>query len=818
MKLFLQSLRMKGARMLLRNVTWRPDLKVWRHWMRPGLSWVRLVSGSLTRSKIIQLSVFARMCVNIGKYQGRRGLVLYLKVCNTALMQALPGGFLHHSSREIGKMAVARSRNGLPRIIPAFARREILRGNTTTIRLWLTFFGLYRILPCKGAPKFDTISNPGRVLSPNFLANFRGFIRNHYLVELGKFEEVNLVDIGTSVLERPEPFVISKASSDKLEDPEMSKTSNQWKVLGRTAPQSVTSQPTGFAHRIHAAYCWVHGEWAKTPANLLENYLKEVPGGFGTTKSFWTLLLETAEFWPLVRSAHRAARLNTVHDPERKLKGIRGIGNKSDLVGLVETSSILPNVHPTGKNVSGRLALLEEPAGKVRVVALLDVWSQWALKPLHNWIFDLIRSIPQDGTFDQLRPVKSLLRKVSNDCTIYSYDLSAATDRLPVAIQELLLAQVFGDSFAKCWRELLVGRPYWVSKKLAKERGLATRALRYAVGQPMGGYSSWAMLALTHHLLVQFSASRAGIQGWFTLYAVLGDDIVIADGRVARKYRALCRLLGVEIGLNKSLVSKGRTLEFAKKLFYQGEEISGLPLKFWVAAQSCSGVACALISQVREGTFSNAVRSLGAGFKVCAKVADTRWELLPRRVKALAVSLTHPFLGSRFAFKTWTEWVLSRSASTRGLNPDMLAWVTPYMTAVDTVLLKPAEAALEDYQEDLFFTEKLEDPVTRLVDVKTNKAISEAERSLGLARKSAQHLQALNIKLSLVQISAVVQQLWKVVDKVGLVPLPSTKATVRAEVDPYRLKVTNMLRHFEWIRSLAKPQPLKEGPEPSVES
>lgn len=770
--------------------------------MRPGLSWIRLVSGSLTRSKIIQLSVFARKCVNIGSRQGRKGLVLYLKVCNTALMQALPGGFLSHSSREIGKMAVARSRNGLPRIIPAFARREILRGNTMTIRLWLTFFGLYRILPCKGVPKFSTILDPGRVLSNDFLSGLKGFIRNSFLAELGKFEDVNLVDIGTSVLDRPEPFVISKASADKAEDPEMAKTHNQWKLLGKAAPQSVTAQPTAFAHRVHAAYCWAHGEWAKTPANLLENYLKEIPGGHGTTKSFWTLLLETADLWPLVRVHHRAERLTTVYDPKACC-----------LRGVKDSSAVLPNVHPTGKNASGRLALLEEAAGKVRVVALLDVWSQWALKPLHNWIFDLLRSIPQDGTFDQLRPVKSLLRKVGNDTTIYSYDLSAATDRLPVVIQELLLAQVFGESFAKCWRELLVGRPYWVPKRVSIERGLATRALRYAVGQPMGGYSSWAMLALTHHLMVQFSAFRAGITGWFTLYAVLGDDIVIADSRVAKKYRALCRLLGVEIGLNKSLVSKGRTLEFAKKLFYQGEDISGLPLKFWAAAQSSSGVACALISQVTCGTFSNAVRSLGAGFRVCARVADTRWELLPQRVRALAVSLTHPFLGSRFAFKTWTEWVLSRTASSRGLNPDMLVWVTPYVTAVDTVLLKTAETALEDYQEDLFFTEKLEDPVTRLTDAKTNKAIIDAERSLGLARKSAAHLQGLNIKLSLVQVSAIVQQLWRVVDKVGLVPLPSTKATVRAEVDPYRLKVTNMLRHFEWIRSLAKPQPPEGNPE-----
>jgi hypothetical protein len=799
--------------MLLRNVTWRPDLKVWSRWLRPGITWIRLTTGSVTRSRIIQLSQFARQCVNIGSRQGRKGLVLYLKVCNTALMQSLPDGYLYHSSREIGKVAVSRSRDGLPRIIPAFARREIRRGNTMIIQLWLTFFGLYRILPCKGAPKFSTILNPGRNISKAFLGTWKGFLRNSFFPQLEELHGEDLMDVGTSVLTRPEPFVITSFSADKRQDPAMDAVSEQYRILGRTAPQAYTAEPTAFAHRVHAAYCWAHGEWALTPANLLRDYLEQIPGGFGTTKSLWTLLLQTADFWPLVKSSHRAP----IKTAKPRMDGKDGLvlsdGSWSDgaLWPIRKPTTILPNVNSTGQDASGRLALLEEAAGKVRVVALLDVWSQWALKPLHNWIFDLLRSIPQDGTFDQLKPVNRLLKVVGNDTTIYSYDLSAATDRIPVVIQEYLLAQVFGKSFANCWRALLVGRPYWISKRIQRERGLASRALRYAVGQPMGGYSSWAMLALTHHAMVQFCAFRAGFKGWFTLYAVLGDDVVIANDCVARKYRALCRLLGVEIGLNKSLVSKWRTLEFAKKLFFRGENISGLPLKFWAAAQSSSGVACALASQVTRGTLSNVVRSLGAGFRVASKVADTRWELLPQRVRALGVSLTHPFLGSRFAFKTWTEWVWSHTASTRGLNPDMLTWVTPFMTAVDTVLLKPAQTALEDYQEDLFFTEKLEDPVTGLVDARTNKAIVEAERSLELARKSAQHLQALNIKLSLVQVSSVVSQLWKVVDKVGLVPQPSTKGSVRVEVDPYRLRVTNMLRHFEWLRSLVKPQHPQSG-------
>jgi len=79
-------------------------------------------------------------------------------------------------------------------------------------------------------------------------------------------------------------------------------------------------------------------------------------------------------------------------------------------------------------------------------------------------------------------------------------------------------------------------------------------AYRYAVGQPMGAYSSFPMLALTHHVIVQVAARRAGIGQWFSNYAILGDDIVIADPRVAPHYLNIMRdTLGVDINLSKSL-------------------------------------------------------------------------------------------------------------------------------------------------------------------------------------------------------------------------------------------------------------------------
>jgi hypothetical protein len=86
---------------------------------------------------------------------------------------------------------------------------------------------------------------------------------------------------------------------------------------------------------------------------------------------------------------------------------------------------------------------------------------------------------------------------------------------------------------------------------------------RYAVGQPMGSYSSWASFTLTHHLVVQYCAFKCGIFP-FTNYIILGDDIVIKNNKVARAYIKFMTALGVEISNHKTHVSKD-TYEFAKR-------------------------------------------------------------------------------------------------------------------------------------------------------------------------------------------------------------------------------------------------------------
>jgi hypothetical protein len=209
----------------------------------------------------------------------------------------------------------------------------------------------------------------------------------------------------------------------------------------------------------------------------------------------------------------------------------------------------------------GRLSKLYEAAGKVRVIAITDWWTQCLLLPLHQTIFKGLKALRMDATFDQSGGL-SRLREISRGRGMYSYDLSSATDRLPVRLQEQILSAL-GLSWAGSWKSILTDRLWY----------LGPTPIKYAVGQPMGAYSSWAMLALTHHVIIQVAASRVGWIRVFPYYCVLGDDVVIADRLVAESYKSLMSALGVPINMSKSLVSEIGCLEFAKRWFHpdQGE-------------------------------------------------------------------------------------------------------------------------------------------------------------------------------------------------------------------------------------------------------
>lgn len=83
------------------------------------------------------------------------------------------------------------------------------------------------------------------------------------------------------------------------------------------------------------------------------------------------------------------------------------------------------------------------------------------------------------------------------------------------------------------------------------------KTLTFAAGQPLGYYSSWALFALSHHVIVWLAAERVYPgPSKFMAYAILGDDIVIGDARVAAEYKNILSSLQVSISESNSLISE----------------------------------------------------------------------------------------------------------------------------------------------------------------------------------------------------------------------------------------------------------------------
>jgi len=237
-----------------------------------------------------------------------------------------------------------------------------------------------------------------------------------------------------------------------------------------------------------------------------------------------------------------------------------------------------------------KLASFPDKEGKMRTVAILDYWSQQALRPIHEVLATVLRRLPQDCTFDQGKFVTSLglARVTDTECRdlpflddrglpqfgqafprfkgrtyserFYSVDLSNATDRFPIALQQEVLAGLFGDQVAAAWRDTLVGYPFSHDSKGSR------RNVGYGSGQPMGAYSSFPAFALSHHVVIRALARKLGVP---STYAVLGDDVVIQGDSLGKAYMEVLDSMQVPYSPAKTFISY-EMLEFAKRVIYRG--------------------------------------------------------------------------------------------------------------------------------------------------------------------------------------------------------------------------------------------------------
>lgn len=455
----------------MRTNSWHSAVKSGRRWYELCLRAAHIIVGRVSKGYVASVLVFVRHCIKIRRRQGIPGLCKRLKACNVLLMQSLAGE-KHFSSQELG-VAISRCGAGYPRIIPVHHRRELSKGNLRVIRIWLSLFSFYRILDWKGAVKLTTITDPGVPRDSVLFEDFRRFLPIFFtmLKEEGGFDFLSYAGDLKKILK---DFPV------------------RYFAMTKSGPGTSGSMTSMFAIP-HQANAWLN------PAN--ERIYSALDG--------WCILFGIRHITSVIQ----------------KISIAWSYGYIRTFVNSYNPGAV--GSHPFCV-VLGKLGFKEEP-GKVRVFAMVDYFTQVIMSPLHQMIFKLLKGVAQDGTHDQLRPIerlifeldrlerrraapgfaKSKLGSVWNKVKIgrcHSFDLSAATDRLPVDYQALIVQQLH-PKLGVTWKELLVGRDYYISDFARKKYDPDLPAkVRYSTGQPMGALSSWAMLALTHHVIVQWAA------------------------------------------------------------------------------------------------------------------------------------------------------------------------------------------------------------------------------------------------------------------------------------------------------------------------
>lgn len=204
-------------------------------------------------------------------------------------------------------------------------------------------------------------------------------------------------------------------------------------------------------------------------------------------------------------------------------------------------------------NVVGRISFIQEPGFKLRAVANPARVYQQALKPLGDDLFDVLRDLPWDCTHNQRKADEAITNALSCGRTVYSIDLTGATDYFPLELQMAVLRKVYGKDniYVNLFED--ISKASWLYK--------SDSVIRWNRGQPLGLYPSFAAFALTHGLLLE--SLNCGHRDSFF---VLGDDVVILSEQLYHDYIQVLSELGCPISESKSITSD-RVAEFGGHVF-----------------------------------------------------------------------------------------------------------------------------------------------------------------------------------------------------------------------------------------------------------
>lgn len=218
----------------------------------------------------------------------------------------------------------------------------------------------------------------------------------------------------------------------------------------------------------------------------------------------------------------------------------------------------------------GSIGIIQEPGFKLRAIANPGRVFQQVLKPLGDYLFEVLRDLPWDCTFDQSKADVAICNALTEGKKVFSVDLTGATDYFPLALQERVLRALlpFSGDTISMFCEIAHG--LWkINPQIIRDSGIQVYEpegfIRWYKGQPLGLYPSFASFALTHGLLLLGLLNRP----WKGEFYVLGDDVVILDTELYAKYRVVLTSLECPVSDGKTFASE-KVAEFRSRIYEPG--------------------------------------------------------------------------------------------------------------------------------------------------------------------------------------------------------------------------------------------------------
>lgn len=250
-------------------------------------------------------------------------------------------------------------------------------------------------------------------------------------------------------------------------------------------------------------------------------------------------------------------------DPEKDwvLRSYTGFGLRSQ-----------PEPKPGALNV-GRIGLIQEPGFKLRAVANPGRVFQRVLEPLGRELFQTLKSLPWDCTFQQNKADTAIQSALYQGQKVYSVDLSGATDYFPLDLQVEVLRQLLPGSRNTVDLFIEISNGWWsvpksFPKDLLIEFGFCNSRIQWSKGQPLGLFPSFASFALTHGLLLLGLLGHEHRGEFF----ILGDDVIILDSTLYSRYRSALSSMCCPVSESKTLESS-QIAEFRSVVFTSTSQI-----------------------------------------------------------------------------------------------------------------------------------------------------------------------------------------------------------------------------------------------------